>query len=341
MSVIKGTAMPTALIQGRIAVQFEHLLRKELDDSWKIRVWDPAKNDPEEFIPMANEADAIIGGNIPTRTWPAIPNLKLFQIPWTGYDFCSPETMPLDIPVCNCFEHESTIAEWVLAAMLESKIGLRKMDDRFRAEGWGGRPPGVSLYHDEIRGRTVGIVGYGHIGKEVAKRAAAFDMRIIGTRRSEQPTPEPLTWLGTADSLHKLLRESDFVVVACGLDEQTEGMIGEAEFEIMKPDSIIINVGRGRVIAEEPMFNALKNKTIGGAALDVWYNYIGSNNENVWPSNLPFQDLDNVILSAHESASAPKQVERRWQFVAANIKRAANGEPLENMVFEGKLPVSG
>ena len=115
--------MPTALIQGRIAVQYEHLLRKELNDDWKILVWDPSSNEPNEFIAMALEADAIIGGKIPTSNWPKIPKLKLFQIPWTGHDFCSPETMPSGIPVCNCYEHETTIAEFVLCAMLENKIG--------------------------------------------------------------------------------------------------------------------------------------------------------------------------------------------------------------------------
>jgi phosphoglycerate dehydrogenase-like enzyme len=329
--------MPTAVIQGRIAVQFEHLLRKELDDDWKIHVWDPAKNEPGEFVAMALEADAIVGGTIPTTFWPEIPNLKLFQIPWTGYDFCSAETMPKGIPVCNCFEHESAIAEYVLAGMLEHKIGLRQMDERFRRTGWGGRGPGTSLYHGEVKGTTVGIVGYGHIGREVAKRAAAFDMRVIGIRRSPQPTPEPLAWLGTPNQLHDLLAESDFVVVACSLDDETEGMIAEAEFAAMKSDGVIINVARGRVIAEEALFNALKNKVIGGAVLDVWYTYIGADGNDVRPSNFAFQDFDNVILSAHESAATLEQVERRWAFVAANLNRAVGGEPLENEVFEGKL----
>ena len=100
--------------------------------------------------------------------------------------------MPAGIPVCNCFEHESSIAEYVLCGMLESKIGLRNIDKRFRKEGWGGRQPGTSLYHGEIRGRTLGIVGYGHIGAEVARRAHAFQMRIVGIRRSKQLTPPQL-----------------------------------------------------------------------------------------------------------------------------------------------------
>ena len=327
--------MPTALIQGRIAVQFEHLLRKELNEDWKVLCWNPAKHDPEEFPAMAYEADAIIGGKIPTDTWPKTPKLKLFQIPWTGYDFCSPDSMPLGIPVCNCFEHETTIAEYVLCAMLEIKIGLREMDKRFRTEGWGGRQPGISLHHEEIRNRTVGIIGYGHIGKEIAKRAAAFDMRIIAIRRSKQEIAVPLDWIGTADQLDKLLSESDFVVVACDMNEGTIGMIDAQQIAKMKPGGIIINVARGQIIAEEALYNALKNKKIGGAVLDVWYNYIGNNKEEVSPSNLPFERLDNVILSAHESASAPEQVERRWKFVAENICLAAEGETPKNIVFVG------
>ena len=201
------------------------------------------------------------------------------------------------------------------------------------------RRPAGPVFHGEIRGSTLGIVGYGHIGHEVAKRAKAFDMRVVATRRSLQKAPEVLDWLGTPDRLHDLLRESDFVVVACDLNSVTKGMIGEKELEIMKPGSFIINISRGRVVAEEPLYNALKNGTIAGAAIDVWYNYAGSDSKSVWPSNLPFHNLDNVILSAHESAHTIGQVSRRWRFVAENINRAMRGEPLANVVFVGKRKV--
>ncbi len=331
--------MPTALIQGRIAIQYEHLLRKELNDDWKILVWDPSSNEPDEFVAMALEADAIIGGRIPTSNWPNIPKLKLFQIPWTGHDFCSPETMPSGIPVCNCYEHETTIAEFVLCAMLETKIGLRRIDECFRAEGWGGRQPGSAHYHGEIRNRTVGIVGYGHIGREVAQRAAAFGMRVIAIRRSKQEATPPLDWIGTTGQLEQLLAESDFVVVACDMNKETIGMIGAPQLAMMKHDSVIINVGRGRVIEEEALYQALKRRSIGGAVIDVWYNYIGNDKKEVWPCNYPFQELDNVILSAHESAAAPEQLERRWKFVADNLERVRKGGRPENQVFLGTATV--
>ena len=327
--------MPSVLIHGEIAVQFVDLLKENLDRSWNILVWDPDRNSSEEFREMACEADVIIGGQIPIEKWPRVPKLKLFQIPWTGYDFCSPESMPKDVPVCNCFEHESTIAEFVMGAMLEWKIEIADMDRRFRREGWGGRKVGKGLFHGELRSRTVGIIGYGHIGSEIARRATAFDMRVIGIRRSQQPVPPCLDWLGTPERLSDLMQESDFVIVCSDLNRETEGMIGAEEIDEMKADAIIINVARGRIIKEEPLYQSLKNRRIGGAVIDVWYNYIGKDNRDVWPSNFPFQDLDNVILTPHESAWTPEQIKRRWKFVPENLTRLVEGKPLENMVFQG------
>ena len=328
--------MPTALVQGRIAVQYTDLLKKYLTDNWDVLVWDPAKNDPSEFPAMAAKADCIVGGSIPSKQWPAIPNLKLFQIPWTGYDFCSPQTMPKNVPVCNCFEHESAIAEYVLGGMLEMSLGLWKLDKDFRSGGWNGKNPGENTAHGELRDATVGIIGYGHIGYEVAKRAKAFGMRVIGTRRRQQETPEYLDWLGTPDKMGQLLSESDFIVVACDLNAETEGLIAEEQFAQMKSDAVIINVARGRVIKESAMYAALKSKRIGGAVLDVWYTYNTPGKPEAWPSNEPFQELDNVLLSAHESASGHKMWERRWQFVAQNFVRAAQGDEPENFIFNGE-----
>ena len=112
-------------------------------------------------------------------------------------------------------------------------------------------------------------------------------------------------------------------------------MVGEREIAEMKNDSILINVARGRVVDEEALFNALRQNKIGGAVIDVWYNYIGQEKKDVWPSNYPFEDLENVILSAHESASSPEQVDRRWKFVAENVKLVASGKKPMNKVFEG------
>jgi phosphoglycerate dehydrogenase-like enzyme len=210
---------------------------------------------------------------------------------------------------------------------------------------WIDRPPERGWFSDTrisgLHGATVVVVGVGGIGSQVARLSLAFGMRVIGVRRREQETPALLDWLGTGDRLGELLAESDFVVIACDLNETTRGMIDESQLEKMKPTGVIINVSRGAVIDEADLFHALQQKRIGGAVIDVWYNYRKSDEPEPWPANFPFQDLDNTILSAHECGWTEEQVARRWSFVAENLQRAIKGAALENIVFEGTQEFSG
>lgn len=328
--------MTHVLLQGRIAADQERYFRRCVDDEWQVSVWDPARHTPDEFSIMASTADVIVGGNIPLTKWPETPQLKLFQIPWTGYNFTSPERMPAGIPVANCFEHETAIAEYVLLAMLEWQIGLRKMDKRWRESGWDSLYPGGGAFHNEVRGATLGIVGYGHIGQEVALRAAAFGIRTIATRRTQMPTPPELDWLGVESQLPELLAQSDFVLIACDLNEATANLIDDKTLSMMKSTAVLINVSRGGVVEEQALYQALKAGSIGGAVIDVWYNYNQMGEPEVWPSNLPFQELDNVILSGHESCSTEQLLLRRWQVVADNVGRVMRGEVAQNVVFTGE-----
>jgi phosphoglycerate dehydrogenase-like enzyme len=327
--------MKTALLQGRLAVPRAALLRERLDADWRVAIWHPDQNTDAEFPALAAAADVIIGGAIPVQPWPAVPRLKLFQIPWTGHEWTSPERMPKGVPVCNVFEHETSIAEYVLLAMLEWKIGLRHMDAAFRAEGWGGREVATGPVHGEVRGATLGIVGYGHIGHEVAVRARAFGIKVVAIRRTQPPCPPELEWLGTMDRLDELLAVSDFVLVACDLNAETRGLIDAARLARMKPGAVIINVARGRIIDEAALFAALDERRIGGAVIDVWYNYNQPGKPEVWPSDFPFQELDNVICSAHECGWTEEQIGRRWDFVAANLRRVMQGEAPENLLYVG------
>jgi phosphoglycerate dehydrogenase-like enzyme len=330
--------MHTVLVQGTIAAPKADLLRARLDEGWRVTTWHPAEDDVEAFAPLAAEADAIVGGGIPVNPWPAVPKLKLFQIPWTGHEFTSAERMPEGLPVCNTYQHESTIAEYILLGMLETRIGLRHMDAEFRARGWAGRTPGHGPLHGELRGATVGIVGYGHIGHEVAVRVRAFGMKVIGVRRSQPPCPPELDWLGTPDRLDELIAVSDFVVVACDLNAETRGLIDARLLGLMKPTGVIINVARGRVIDEAALYAALKERRIGGAVIDVWYNYNEPGKPEVWPANHPFEALDNILCSAHLCALTPEMHARRWDFVAANIERVIRGEAPHNLLFHGTQP---
>ncbi|MHA1530303.1 MAG: 2-hydroxyacid dehydrogenase [Alphaproteobacteria bacterium] len=327
--------MSTVLLQGRLAVPNAALLRERLEPGWRVVTWHPDQNAVAGFPALAAEADVIIGGAIPVRPWPDVPNLKLFQIPWTGHEWTSPDRMPAGVPVCNVFEHETSIAEYVLLAMLEWKIGLRHMDATFRARGWDGRQVASGSVHGEVRGATLGIVGYGHIGHEVAVRARAFGMEVLGIRRSQPPCPPELEWLGTMERLDELLSVSDFVLLACDLNDETKGLIDARRLAQMKPGAVIINVSRGKVIDQAALYAALNERRIGGAVIDVWYNYNEPGKPEVWPSDFPFQELDNVICSAHECGWTQEQVERRWDFVAENLHRVARGEAPESLLYLG------
>ncbi|HUS53262.1 MAG TPA: 2-hydroxyacid dehydrogenase [Thermohalobaculum sp.] len=327
--------MHTVLMQGRLAVPRAEMLCERLGDGWRVAIWDPAQHQPADFAALVAEADAIVGGAIPVSPWPEVLKLKLIQIPWTGHEFTSAERNPAGVPVCNCYEHETSIAEYVLLAMLEWKIGLRHLDAAFRANGWGGREIAGGPVHGEVRGATVGIIGYGHIGHEVAVRARAFGMKVVGIRRSQPPCPPELEWLGTMERLDELLEVSDFVLVACDLNDQTRGLIDAARLARMKPDGVIINVARGKVIDEAALYAALKDHQIGGAVIDVWWNYNVPDEPEVWPANFPFQELDNVICSAHECGWTQEQVDRRWDFVAENLERVVRGEAPESLLYLG------
>ena len=175
-------------------------------------------------------------------------NLKLYQVPFTGYEFILPEDLPRGCTLCNAYGHEVAIAEFVLAGMLEWEIRLSRYDREFRDRGWQDRKPGIGPSHGELSGKTLGIVGYGHIGKAVAARAAAFGMRIIAVNRTSGETPPPLERLEGLDGFDGFLRESDYVLTTLPTAPETRGLFDAAKFNLMR-GRVLINVGRAPVVA--------------------------------------------------------------------------------------------
>jgi phosphoglycerate dehydrogenase-like enzyme len=136
-------------------------------------------------------------------------------------------------------------------------------------------------------------------------------------------------WRGL-DELDKVLPQLDYVVVAAALGPETEGLIGPAQFALMKPSAVLLNVGRGAIVQEEALYEALKSRRIRGATNDVWYGAYPSPAEpNPPPSRFPFHELDNLYMTPHTSGWTTGMVERRWDQIAANLDRLARGEPLQ------------
>ena len=179
----------------------------------------------------------------------------------------------------------------------------------------------------ELGSRTIGIVGFGSIGSEIARLLAPFGTRILATRRRPERGADdlPNVELLGLDQLDELLRQSDITVIAAPLTDETAGMIGAAQFQEMPEHAWLINIARGRLIDELALRRALEAGWIGGAVLDVF-------NEEPLPSDSPLYDTPNLILTPHTSWSSDRVVDRSIDLFVANLRRFAAGGQLENVV---------
>jgi phosphoglycerate dehydrogenase-like enzyme len=256
---------------------------------------------------------------------------RLMQVPGAGLDKIDFAIVRPEATVCNAYEHEQPIAEYVFAAILDFTVGYGALTRRIPELGWAGaylsRAP-----HGEAAGRTVGLIGLGHIGKAIARRAKAFDMTVMAVTGTRHNAADDVDWLATSDRLHEMLERADFVVVACPLNDATRGMLGKAEFKRMKPTAVLINVARAEIAREQDLYEALSTGVIGGAVLDAWYQYPQSKDDPVEPSRFPLAALDNVRVTAHSSAWTDGVWERRCRLFGENIRRLKAGEPLLNVV---------
>lgn len=322
------------MVFGRKAAQKAPRLKELLTTDWDVVCCIPEETPPEELRAVAQRAKAVVSGR-PNSELPPLPVLELFQIPFAGYDWIRPDELPDGSLFCNAYEHEPAIAEYLMLGMLESEISLLRDSIAFRTNSWNGRTAGAGPTHGELRGKTLGILGYGHIGRELAARAAAFGMRISAIASRPKALVAPLEWLGTQDDLSRLLRESDYLAVCCPLTEATRDLIDEAAFAAMKPNAVLLNVARGPIVNEAALFTALKDRTIRSAVIDVWYQYPSLENPEIQPSRFAFHELENVIMTPHNSGWTEETIDRRWRFVAANLDRLARGETLQNVAFQG------
>jgi len=215
-----------------------------------------------------------------------------------------------------------SLGEFALAAILYFAKDFRRM---IRSQTAGLWEPFDVL---PISGQTVGIVGYGDIGRAVATRVRAMGMKVLAVKRhvSTQKNPDLLAdQIYGPDHLIEMLSHCDYIVVAAPLNAETLGLIGEAEFAAMKPDTVIINVGRGPVIEERAMIKALSERAIKGAALDVFA-------EEPLPKGHPFYQLENVLLSPHCADHTPDWLDNAMRFFIAQFERFRQDQPLLNVV---------
>jgi phosphoglycerate dehydrogenase-like enzyme len=281
-------------------------------------------------------ADVIVGVKF-NASLPLPRRLRLFHAPAAGTDAVDLAFLPATAALCNCFGHEAAIAEYVMTALLLRHVPLAAADADLRAQRWtywAGRPTALRT---ELGSQTIGLLGFGHIAQAIAARAKAFGMRVHVANRS--PVANPLVdQYFSLDDVPAFMGSADAVVVSLPLTPQTQGLVGQAALAAMRPDAVILNVGRGPVIDEQALFDALATRQIGGAIVDTWYQYPTPAQAECAPSQLDFSSLPNLVMTPHMSGWTSGTVRRRQATLADNIARLADGRALLNVVRPAASP---
>jgi phosphoglycerate dehydrogenase-like enzyme len=289
------------------------------------------------------DADALFC-TFPPTNHAAMRQLQWIQIASTGYT----QLYGLDLPARGvratnargCFD--VPIGEWNIAMMVNLARDVRQMIRNQDTGTW----DRSAIFQNEIRGQTVGLWGYGGIGRETARVARHLGMRVhVMTRNGVGPRRDVYTVPGTGDpdgtQPHRVFRAGEerefladlnFLIVALPLSKSTEGLIGERELQALPRHAYVLNPARGPIIQQDALLRALREKWIAGAALDTHYHY-------PTPPDHPLWRFPNVIFTPHISGSSlsPRFKERLWDIFSLNVERMMNGEPLLNELTATQL----
>jgi phosphoglycerate dehydrogenase-like enzyme len=264
-------------------------------------------------------------GSFPRDLLLQAPKLRWFQQWGAGADWLlkHPELAEKDFTLTNVSGiHAVPISEHIFAFLLSfARSFPRAMRDQL-SSSWSQREQQPAF---ELAGKTMLLLGTGAIGGRTAKLAQAFDMRVVGVRRNPDKGVAHIDEMVALSELIRVLPEADFVVLTLPLTRDTHHLIGEAELRALKPEAILVNIGRGGLVDEGALVRALQEGWIAGAGLDVF-------ETEPLPSESPLWGLENVIITPHTSGDTPHYDERALQIFLENLRRYRAGEPLTHVV---------
>jgi len=287
------------------------------------RVADGTRATPALAAALA-EAEALFAFAPPLDAAAGAPRLRWVETPATGFDQLN-GTGLLERPTTAVTTVGGLFAPWVAEHVFTLLLGLWRQLDVFRDAQrrgvWAGR--GIELR--ELHGATMAIVGLGNIGRATARAAAAFGMRVVGTRRNHAEAVPHVERVYPRRALHEMLAAADVVVLAVAGAPDTERLIGAAELAAMRRDATLINVSRGIVVDEAALAAALRDGTIAGAGLDVLV-------AEPPPPDHPLWTAPNLLLTPHIAVNVASKMARCVEHFAANLRRFQRGEPLVDVV---------
>jgi phosphoglycerate dehydrogenase-like enzyme len=317
------------VLYGDMVLPNEHRLRAKADFPIRVTALPDRASQAEKEAALA-QADAVVCVRFdhPSRQ---AAHLKLIQVQAAGFEKIDFDCVPDRAAVCNAFGHTKAIAEYALMTMLMWTHRWKAGEESFRAGSWQYSGAVLGPLHDELNGKTVGILGFGQMGQEIAKRAHAMGTRVFVCCRHPGPA-EHVEAFYRLEQLDEFLARGDFIIICIAHVPQTEGMINAARLARMKRDAVLINVARGPIVVERELYDALTSGVIAGAVLDVWWQYPSAAEPQRRGSRFPFHELDNVLMTPHSSGWTEQMMDRRWDMIVANLRATWSGEPLRNIV---------
>jgi D-3-phosphoglycerate dehydrogenase len=293
---------------------------------------------PEQIIEVAKDADVIIiqAAKVRRDVIEQLEKCRILCRYGIGVDNIDVDTATeKGIVVTNVPDFcVSEMAEHTMALLLGMARNLLVMHNSVESGNWLEAKKTEKMLR--IKGKTLGLIGFGNSSKEVAVRAKGFGLRIIDYHRHVNPEEEKQYGVEPV-TLETLLRTSDFIVVLCALTPETKGLIGEKEFRMMKPDAIVINTSRGGIIDEVALAIALKERRISGAGIDC-HEHLNMFMQSEGPVASPLIGLDNIILTPHIGGTSEATTEECYTKAIQDIKRVMDGRYPINLVNRSLKP---
>jgi phosphoglycerate dehydrogenase-like enzyme len=279
-------------------------------------------NNSEELNDSLLDAEIVITSRFLQVDLSKTPRLKWIHVVSAGMNDLTENVKKSDILVTNSSGvHPIPISEHVLGFMLMLYRKLNLAVKNQQIKNWSREVEGIQ----EMAGKTVTIVGLGHIGSRVARLCKAFEMTVYGVVRNPDREEQFVNKLVGEDQLDSLLPESDFVVDCLPATGETKGLFNLDRFKKFKPTCFFINIGRGDTVVEEDLIEALKSGLIAGAGLDVF-------ETEPLPGTSPLWELENVIITPHNSGLTPKYLDRMINIFIENLQYYLTGKPMPNLV---------
>ncbi|MSQ15365.1 MAG: D-2-hydroxyacid dehydrogenase [Dehalococcoidia bacterium] len=276
---------------------------------------------------MLAQAEVILAPRrLPGDTLQRAPHLKWIQATSAGIDFLdNTGILETDIVLTTASGiHVVPMTEYVVTAILYFTKEVSRLMENKNSKSWD------RFNLRELKGQTIGVIGLGNIGMEIARVTKALGMNVLGVRRSKPSVPVPFVdAVYRPSDLGTVLKASDFVALAVPITPETKHMIGEVQLREMRPNSVLINISRGSVVDEAALVVALKEGWIGGAALDVFEAEPLSLGSELW-------DLPNVFMTPHISALSDQYDDRAAGLFCENLRRYLAGDQLINQVDKSK-----